>query len=533
MRDLELLIVLLAVVIALAEVAGRLKLPYPILLMLGGIGLGLLPGMPLVALAPELVFILFLPPLLFAAAGKTSWPDFKAAQRPIGLLALGCVLFTTLLVAVTAHLLIPDFDWPSAFLLGAIVSPPDAVAATCITHGLGLPRRVVTIIEGESLVNDATGLIAYRFAVIAVATGHFVLWEASLRLLWTAAAGVVIGLGVGWIILRVHRLTNNPVLNTSLTFLTPYVAYLLAEKAHVSPVLAVVTVGLYLGHRVLFGAQARLRTEAVWSSTVFLISGLIFLLIGLALPDIIAGIDPAYLWPAVGYGVLISLTVVVARLLWWFPSAYAPRWLSRRIREEEPVPPLALVSVVAWTGMRGVVSLAAALALPLTLDSGAPFPHRGLIVLFTFVVIFCTLVVQGLSLAPLVRWLGIRPGTEAGREEVHVRLRLAARIMGYLNRPATALRVPADALLRMKANYELRATLLRNWTLARRACPHHELHEKPFTKSQELQEDLIRFEREVLRELRLEEKTSDELLRKLTTELDLEEARLELDEGLF
>ena len=533
MHYLELLIILLAVVSALAEVAFRIRLPYPILLMLVGIGLGLVPGLPRVPLQPDLVFILFLPPLLYAAAGNTSWPDFKAARRPIGLLALGCVLFTTLLVATAAHYCIPGFDWPSAFLVGAIVSPPDAVAASSITHGLGLPRRVITIIEGESLVNDATGLIAYRYAVAAVATGHFVLWQASLQLIWTATAGVALGLVVGGVICRVHHLTDNPVIGSSLTFLTPYVAYVLAEEFHVSGVLAVVTVGLYMGRRVIFGPQARLRTDAVWSSAVFLLNGVIFILIGLELPAIVEGIAAVDIWAALGYGLLVSGAVVVARVLWWYPSAYAPHWLSHHIRREEPIPPLALVSVVAWTGMRGVVSLAAALALPLTLASGLPFPNRNLILLITFVVIFCTLVVQGLSLEPLIRWLGIRPDNKAGREEVHVRVRLAMRILVYLNSPATANWVPAETLLRMKLSYDLRLKLLRNWTEALRVSRHHDLHEKPFTQSQQLQEELIRFERALLQEFQQEEKTSDDLLRKLENELDLEEARLELDKGLF
>ena len=224
---------------------------------------------------------------------------------------------------------------------------------------------------------------------------------------------------------------------------------------------------------------------------------------------------------------------MAARLLWWYPSAYAPRWLSPDIRRDEQIPPLALVSVVAWSGMRGVVSLAAALALPLVLRSGAPFPHRNLILLITFVVIFCTLVVQGLSLAPLIRWLGIRPDNQAGREEVHMRVQLATRILAYLHSPATANWVPADTLARITTGYDLRLKLLRNWKVALRASPLHDLHEKPFTQSQLFQGELIRFERGVLKELQREEKTSDELLAKLENELDLEEARLELDEGLF
>jgi CPA1 family monovalent cation:H+ antiporter len=533
MHHFELLIALLAVATAVAELAERSRLPYPILLLVVGIALGLVPGLPRFDLDPGLVFSLFLPPLLYAAAGSTSWPDFKAARRPIGLLALGCVLFTTGLVGGVAHWLLPGFGWPAALLLGAIVSPPDAVAAAAITQGLGLPRRVTAIIEGESLVNDATGLIAYRYALAAVATGHFVLWQASLQLVWTAAAGVVVGLAVGWLILHAHRLTESAVVGTSLTFLTPYIAYLLAEALHVSAVLAVVTVGLFLGRRVIYGSQARLRSDAVWSSAVFLLNGLVFTLMGLELPAILRGIAPGLLWAVLGYGVLISGAVVVARLLWWYPSAYAPHWLSAGIRAAEPVPPLALVSVVAWTGMRGVVSLAAALALPLTLPHGAPFPHRDVILLITFVVIFCTLVVQGLTLGPLIHWLGIRPDAQAGREEVHVRVQLAVRILEYLALPATARWVPAEVLVRMQQSYDLRLTLLRSWTAARKVRRPHDLREKPFTRSQLLQEELIRFERGVLQELQQQERTSDELLRKLENELDLEEARLELDDGLF
>ena len=533
MHNVELLIALLAVATAVAELAERSRLPYPILLMLAGTGLGLLPGLPRVELPPDLVFLLFLPPLLYAAASGTSWLDFKAARRPIGLLALGCVLFTTLLVAGAAHRLLPGFGWPSSFLLGAIFSPPDAVAAAAITQGLGLPRRITAIIEGESMVNDATGLIAYRFAVAAVATGHFVLWQASLQLVWTATTGVVVGLVVGWLILHVHRLTNSPVVGTSLTFLTPYVAYLAAEELHGSAVLAVVTVGLFLGRQVIFGSRARLSSDAVWSATVFLLNGLVFLLMGLELPTLLHGIAPGFRWAVLGYGLLISLAVVVARLLWWYPSAYVPRWLSPDIRAAEPVPPLALVSVVAWTGMRGVLSLAAALALPRTLAPGVPFPHRDGILLITFVVIFCTLVVQGLSLRPLIYWLGIRPDPLAGREEVQVRTQLALRILEYLERPATANWVPDEVLQRMKTSYGLRLRLLRSWTAALKDRHTYDLLEKPFTKSQLLQEDLIRFERGVLQELQREERTSDEVLRKLENELDLEEARLDLDKGLF
>ncbi|HLK97895.1 MAG TPA: Na+/H+ antiporter, partial [Hymenobacter sp.] len=370
MRELELIIAILVVITALAEVADRIKIPYPILLVLTGIGLGLIPGLPHVELEPDLVFFVFLPPLLYSAAWQTSWPDFKAARRPITLLALGCVLFSTTLVAVVAHYLLPGFDWATAFVLGAIVSPPDAVAAAAATKGLPVPKRVTTILEGESLVNDATGLIAYRYAVAAVLTGQFAFWQAGGQLLWVAGAGIAIGWLLGWALYWVHRISpHNAIVDTSLTILTPYVSYLLAEEAHVSGVLAVVTTGLFLSRHSarIFSHASRLQAYAVWGTFVFLLNGVVFILIGLQLPTILEGIDVGSIWTLVGYGGLISLAVIVGRLLWVYPGTYVPRWLSRTIRASEPRPPLTLTTLVAWTGMRGVVSLAAALALPLTL----------------------------------------------------------------------------------------------------------------------------------------------------------------------
>ncbi|GGF04188.1 Na+/H+ antiporter [Hymenobacter cavernae] len=531
MHNIELIIALLAVVTILAEVADRFKLPYPVLLVVVGMSLGLIPGLPRVTLAPDLVFLLFLPPLLYEAAWSTSWPDFKAARRPIGLLALGCVLFTTTLVAVVAHMLIPGFSWPAAFVLGAIISPPDAVAATSATKGLGLPRRVITILEGESLVNDATGLIAYRYALAAVLTGHFVLWQAGLQLVWVAAAGTGIGLLVGWGVYHVHRLTRNAVVDTTLTFLTPYLAYLAAEELHVSGVLAIVAAGLFLARRAafIFSHQARLQTYAVWHTTTLLLNGLVFILIGLALPNILADMQADIpWWQALSYGLLITLVVIIGRLLWVYPGTYLPRWLSRRIREREPQPSLPLVTVIAWTGMRGVVSLAAALALPLTLGSGVPFPHRNLILFITFVVIFCTLVGQGLSLVPLIRWLGIGPDDSVEREEVELRLYLATQTTAYLSSPAGQEQAPADVLTRMKNRYEIRLERLHNRAAGIIAS---RLDEKPITQFQQLQEAIIEFERGVLEKLRREEKTSEELLRKIENELDLEESRLALDKA--
>jgi CPA1 family monovalent cation:H+ antiporter len=515
-------------VTALARLADRVRLPYPVLLVLAGIGLGLVPELPPVVLAPDLVFFVFLPPLLYAAAWNTSWPDFKAARRPIGLLALGCVLFSTTLVAVVAHVLLPGFGWATAFVLGAIVSPPDAVAAAAATTGLSLPKRVTTILEGESLVNDATGLTAFRYAVAAVATGQFGLWQAGAQLVWVAVGGLAIGLAVGWILYQVHRSSvHNTVIDISLTLLTPYLAYLLAEEAHVSSVLAVVAAGLFLSRRSarLFTPAGRLQVYAVWNTVTFLLNGIVFILIGLQLPTLLAGLGSISYGALAGYAALISLAVIVSRLLWVFPATYVPFWLSRRIRTQEPRPSLATVTVVAWTGMRGVVSLAAALSLPMLLPSGAAFPQRSLILLLTFAVIFVTLVGQGLSLKPLIRGLHLGPDASAAQEELDLRVLLATRTANFLGSSLVAAQAPADVLVRMKTRYEQRLSGLQKRV---DDSPASRTDERILTQFQELQAVVIQFERGVIEQLRQTATIGEDALRKLENELDLEEALLTL-----
>src|SRR5687767_8309428 len=268
MTTIGIVIFLLAVITGLAEITSAIKIPYPILLVLVGIGIGMIPHLPMIKLDPEVVFLIFLPPVLYAAAWATSWPDFKAAKRPIGLLAIGCVLFSTCAVAWVAHSFIPGFGWAEAFVLGAIISPPDAVAATAATKGLFVPRRVITVLEGESLVNDATGLIAYRYALAAVATGQFVLWQAGLQFLVVAGGGILLGITVGYVLVWVHKITRgNATVDTSLTFLAPYVSYLAAEELHVSGVLAVVSTGLFIVVRSseIFTHETRLQSVATWN----------------------------------------------------------------------------------------------------------------------------------------------------------------------------------------------------------------------------------------------------------------------------
>jgi CPA1 family monovalent cation:H+ antiporter len=419
MNPIETILALLVAVAALAWVAARVGVAYPILLVLGGLAIGFVPGLPQVALNPDYVFVLFLPPLLYYAALLTTWRDFRANLRPISLLAVGLVIFTTVLVAAAAHYLIPGLSWAAAFVLGAIVSPPDAVAATAVTQRLRVPRRIVVILEGESLVNDATALVAYRFAIAAAAAGTFSLGGAGLEFVKVAVGGVAVGYAVGVAVAWIRQRLGDDSVESIVSLLTPYAAYLPAERMHVSGVLAVVTTGIYLSRRLpmISSARVRLRMYATWETLVFLLNGLIFILIGLQLRGILERLraDDQPLGQLIAYAAAISAVAIAVRMLWVFPATYLPRLLSRRLRERDPSPPVGNVFVVAWTGMRGIVSLAAALAVPLKIPgTETPFPGRDLILFITFGVILATLVVQGLTLPPVIRWFKL---TEDGEEK--------------------------------------------------------------------------------------------------------------------
>jgi monovalent cation/hydrogen antiporter len=523
MHTIEVILLLLAVVTILAEVANKIKVPHPILLVLVGIIIGLIPWLPDFALSPEVVFLIFLPPVLYAAAWYTSWPDFKAARRPIGLLAIGCVIFTTCIVAWVTHTFIPGFGWAEAFVLGAIISPPDAVAATSATKGLGVPRRVITILEGESLVNDATGLIAYKYAVGAVMVGSFVLWQAGLQFLWVAIAGIGVGLIIGQIFLWVHKITpNNPTTDTTLTFITPYVSYLLAEEFHVSGVLAVVTSGLFLAWHSseVFSQQTRLQASGTWNTVLFILNGIIFILIGLQLPVILRNINDVPFSTLLLYGAIVSVTVIIVRVIWVFPGTYLPR-INKKIRTTEPKPDLRLVSVVAWSGMRGIVSLAAALALPLMIDSTTPFPNRNMIIFLTFCVIFSTLVVQGLTLPGLIKMLRIKTDGKEEDEEHQARISITSAIIEHIEENYSLLN---DELLnQIKTKYEIRIQRLR------RDSENQQLNDDQYKKLLEIRQNLLNKERTFILEMRNKGGLNLEIVRRLENELDLEETRLILE----
>ena len=528
MENIATVIVLLAVVTALAEVTDKVRIPYPILLVLAGIGIGLVPGLPHLNLNPEIVFLVFLPPVLYAAAWYTSWADFEAARRPITLLATGCVIFTTCAVAWVAHMFVPGLGWAEAFVLGAIISPPDAVASTAATKGLAVPKRVTTILEGESLVNDATGLIAYKYAVAAVVSGSFELMEAGIQFVIVAIGGIALGLAAGFLFKWVHKITpDNATTDTTLTFLAPFITYLLAESIHVSGVLAVVVTGLFLSWNssTVFSQQTRLQAAGTWNTVIFLLNGTIFIFIGLQLPDIVVNLGEYRFLSMLKYGAIISAAAIVVRLIWVYPGTYIPRLLSKKIRRTEPFPAVKLVTIVAWSGMRGVVSLAAALALPLTINGSSPFPNRDLIIFLTFCVILATLVLQGLTLRPMIAWFGIKKDEEEYREEEKARLKLASSIIEHIEENYS-LSVSDEVLNQIKSKYEIRIQRLRKSTGGQN------LDEQEINEFHRIQQELLHKERTLVLQLRSEAKISDEAMRKIEYELDLEETRLILERGI-
>ncbi len=521
MNGLELILVLLVVVAVLAVAAERLAIPYPILLVLGGLGLAFVPNLPRVNIDPSLVLLIFLPPLLFAAAWFTSWRDFHQNSRPIALLAIGLVVVTTTAVAWVAHAVIPGMSWPVAFVLGAIISPPDAVAATAVTRRLKVPRRIVTILEGESLVNDATGLVAYKFALAAVTTGTFSLASASGRFLVVAIGGVLVGLGVGWVIAQIHRRMEHFELETVITLLTPYAAYIPAEHLGVSGVLATVAAGGYLGWRnpELLSALTRFRGRGVWSVLLLLFNGLVFILIGLqlsAIRDITGGLSAGSI---LTWSVAITGVAILARLIYVPIGTWLPRFLSRRIRERDPMPPWRAVVIIGWTGMRGIVSLALALALPLTLPSGEPFPKRTEVIVVSFAVILATLVLQGLSLPWLIRKLGLKDDGADLREEREALIKSSEAAIKRLDDIDQTSIVHPQLMERVRLPYDQRLERLNEQI---REDPECQLTEGEEAAYRRLRTEALTAERKTVVDLRNRGKISEEVLHKVQESLDLE-----------
>jgi Na+/H+ antiporter len=442
------------------------------------------------------------------------------------LLSIGLVLFTTAGVAVVAHVLL-GLSWPIAFVLGAVLSPTDAVAASAIAKRMGLPQRLVTVLEGESMVNDATGLVVYTFAVAALVSGSFQPGAASLQFVVVSLGGLVVGLVIGWPLAWLHRHLDDAPIEITITLLTPFAAYLLAEEVQVSGVLAVLSAGLYLSRHSsrFFSSTTRLEANAVWNVLVFVLNGLLFLLIGLQLHQLLGTVGDQSLATVIGEALLISLAVILVRLVWVFPAAYLPRWLFPRLRARDPYPGWRNVLVVAWTGLRGGISLAAALALPLSIQAGQLFPERDLLIAFTFGVILVTLVGQGLSLIPLIRWLGITSDGTHEQEREHARKTAAQAAVTRLQELAGQEWVPETLLMDLRARYEEKA---------RHAAEHLDgnlpPHEAEIASHRRLHREIIQAERVAVIGLRDRGKIDDEVLREMERELDLEDQRFRAEE---
>ncbi len=506
--------------IAVAGAAKRIRFPAPILLAVVGVAVSFLPGVPEYTLNPDIILFFILPPLLYSAAWTSSFHGFRENLRPIGLLSVGLVLFSTVVIGLAAWWLVPGLPLAAAFALGAIVAPPDAVAATAVGRELGMPRRMVTILQGESLVNDATALTLLRVAVAAVG-GGVTLWQAGGMFLLAAVGGVAIGAVLGVAIHWLRRRLTEVVLENAITLFTPFVVYLVAESLHTSGVLAVVVTGLYLGHT--FSAtspETRLQGNAIWELIDFVLESIVFALIGLQLRTVIeglAGLDPVqvFWWPAV----LLAVTIL-ARFVWVFPATYLPRRLLRRVREREPDPSWRIPVVVSWAGMRGVVSLAAAFAL------AADFPHRNLIVFLTFTVVFGTLVIQGLTLPVLIRRVGLTgdDGYKDKLAEANAQHRAARAALERLDEIVVAADPPPpeDIVEKLRDYAENRS--LGAWE--RLGGQAQGGADPPSAVFRHLRQEMLRAERDVFVRMRDAKELDDEVLRRVLHELDLEETML-------
>jgi CPA1 family monovalent cation:H+ antiporter len=518
-HGIELVVFLFIAVLALAGVARRLVIPYPIFLVIGGLVLGFVPGLPALQLDPDLVFFVFLPPVLWAAAYFTSFRDFRANLRPISLLAIGLVLATTVVVAAVAHAAIPGMSWAAAVALGAIVSPPDAVAAGAVLRQLRIPHRVVVVLEGESLVNDATALVLYRTAVVAMVTGSFSLSEALGDFVLAAVGGIALGLAVGWVALQALRWTSDTVSEIAVTLLAPYIAWSAAERVHASAVLACVAGALYLRRHfsAAVSPSTRLQARAVWDLLVFALNGVIFIVIGLQLRTLVQHAESRRLVPLLLLGLLVSLAAILTRLL-WVPIATALPRLSPSLRRRDPMPPWGAVFIISWAGMRGIVSLASALALPLTMADGRPLPLREEMVLLTFVVILVTLVVQGLTLGPFIRRLQLPADTTLEREAAQAREHATTMALARLQTIAGS--GGEEGLAGLRRHYEQRARVAREQQAG--IPPSSSLAEAAFKRARH---ETLAAERKALIELRDRGVIGDEVLLELERELDLEAAR--------
>jgi len=527
MGQAELLILgLLVAVGGLTALARLLRVPYPIVLVVAGAAVGFFPGLPEIKLDPEVVLVIFLPPLLYGSAIFANFNDLKQNLRGLTLSTVGLVLATMCGVAWAAHALIDGMSWEAAFVLGAIVSPTDPLAAATVMRRLDAPRRLVSGIEGEGLFNDATALVAYKVAVTAVVAGSFSLADAGLEFVLGAAGGVAIGLAAGAILGEIRRRVPDTEVNVTLSLLSGYAAYIPADAIGASGILATVTAGIYMGIRApaILPTRPRLQGYFVWEVLDFVVNTILFVLVGLQLRTIVDGLDGYSASTLVGYGLAVSGVVVGVRLAWFFTMPYLIRMLDRRPSQVPRRLSPGWRVVLAWSGMRGAVSLAIALALPFTTDAGNAFPERDLIIFLTFTVIFFTLVVQGLTLPLLLRRLGITDGGEAAEEEVRARMIASKAALEQIDALGAEEWTRDETLDRMRRLYEYRKRRF----AAQAGKIEDDGYEDRSLAYQQVVQTVLAAQREALLKLRNSGELSNEAMIRILKELDLEEARLEI-----
>ncbi len=527
MGQAELLIAgLLVAVAGLSALARRLSIPYPIVLVLGGALFGFVPGIPAVNLNPNVVLVIFLPPLVYGAAFFANLGDIRANLRAVTLSSVGLVLVTMVAVAVVAHALIAGLTWGAAFALGAIVSPTDPLAGATIMRRLDFPRFLVSAVEAEGLFNDATALVAYKVAVAAVVGGSFSILNASLKFVAGAAGGIAIGLAVGWGIAEIRKRTTDSQTSITISILSGYAAFIPADAVGASGVLAAVTTGIYMGVRgpSIISARTRLQGFFVWEMLDFILNASLFVLVGLQLRTVIERLGHAPAATLARYAVLVSLAVIVVRLVWFFTTPYLIRLLDRRPSQRARRVAAGTRLVMAWSGTRGAVSLAAALALPLHTHHGTPFPQRDLIIFLTFGVIFATLVIQGLSLPALIARLNIASDDSEDNEELRARLVATKAALAQIDDLAGEDWTRDDTLERMRGLYDYRKRRF----AARAGKIEDDGYEDRSLAYQQVVQIVLAAQRDALVELRDRGEISNEVMNEIIRELDLEESRLEI-----
>ena len=510
------------VILLLVTLAQKIKIAYPVILVVGGLLISLLPGLPQIKINPELIFIVFLPPLLYDAAWETSWKDLWRWKRVITSFAFLVVLATSLVVALVSNMVIPGFTLALGFLLGGIVSPPDAVSASSILKTVKVPKRISSVIEGESLLNDASSLIVFRFALLAVNTGTFIFHEAAIDFVLVIGMGILIGVLVGFVFYYIHKwLPTDSNVDVILMLLAPYVMYMAAESFHFSGVLAVVSGGLFLSARshLFLSHRSRLRGSNVWSAFSFFLNGLVFTLIGLELPEIVGGLGGVSLKAAIGYGVLITGVLVFTRIVFFLGTSAFTTFISRFIKVEDDRPGWRGPLIAGWAGMRGVVSLAAALSIPLFLADGKLFPERNLILFITFTVILLTLVVQGLTLPFLIRWVDMKDPDHyiSDKDQAdEIRRKLAETSLAYLADHHAERLGENTSLQELKTRLETDLNLNDEETGV-----HHEEFRKIYL-------DMLDDQRLTLLEMNKKPETDEAVVRKYQGLLDIEEEKIRL-----